>query len=186
MPGSINHHHNWVGGYARHVLEVCNNALLLDATMPLPLKNYTKDDLILAAYFHDIDKVFLRYTTDVVDKPTEPQLAFASRLGITVLPTDSRAVVSNKIDAKKNNKPYVPAEGPEFSYRKDTVSFTPAAAVCRIVYEAGIALSDQALHAITFHEGGWSPAMEKGVVMQPLAVILHSADLLSSVCQNGK
>ena len=77
---SLRRHHSWPGGYSEHVLEVMNNALIIDANVPLPRKNYTKDDLILASYFHDIDKLICRYIADA-EKPTSRQVDFGAHLG---------------------------------------------------------------------------------------------------------
>lgn len=184
MPASLRRHHSWPGGYSEHVLEVMNNALIIDANVPLPRKNYTKDDLILASYFHDIDKLNCRYIADA-EKPTSRQVDFARSLGIVLAPTESKRSISRKIELKQAGQPIDPAKISMFVYNNGIPSYFAPAMVCRICYENGIKLSDQALHAITFHEGGFTPGMEPHTELQPLAAVIHAADLLSTIGQNG-
>jgi hypothetical protein len=66
-----------------------NNALIIDATVPLPERNYTKDDLLLAAYMHDVDKLVCRYVADP-EQPTQRQVDFARSLGIVLSLTESK------------------------------------------------------------------------------------------------
>jgi hypothetical protein len=185
MPASLHYHHQWAGGYQTHVLEVCNNALTIHEHVPIPLAKYTLDDLIVAAYFHDVDKLFYRFALDR-DPPTPKQVEYAKALGITISPNECKTSISKKIELKRAGQPINESEMPFFVYRTDVPSFTPAAMVCRICYENGIPLSDQALHAIQWHEGGWSPGMNSHVKLESLAALIHAADLLSAFGQNGQ
>ena len=184
MPASIKHHHCWVGGYKTHVLEVMNNALVIDATVPLPKKDYTLSELLLAAYVHDLDKLFCRYMLDP-EKPTDRQLDFARNLGIHITAHESKSSISYKIDMTKAGKPVDITKAPVFIMRDDIPSFSAAAMVCKLCYENGIKLSDNVLHAVAWHEGGFSPGIDYRVELEPIAAVLHAADLLSSIGQNG-
>lgn len=49
-----------------------------------------------------------------------------------------------------------------------------------MIAEAGYHLSQEELHALEFHHGGFSPFAQKGANMTPLAVNLHYCDLLAT------
>lgn len=183
-PASLKRHHCWPGGYYDHVLEVCNNALTLDGSIPLPKRNYTIDDLVVASYVHDLDKLFCRYDWDH-DKPTSAQLSYAQSLGIKTNSRENKTSLSWKIEAVKSGRGVDEKEVPYFHFRKGTISCVASTKVCQLCAQHGIVLSDQALHAVTYHEGGWSQGMDQYTVLQPLAAIIHAADLLSVYGQNG-
>ena len=48
--------------------------------------------------------------------------------------------------------------------------------------QRGLFLTDEQLHAVTFHHGGWSEFVKYGSDMSPLATVLHCADMLSAKC----
>lgn len=73
-----------------------------------------------------------------------------------------------------------------FIYNNDIRAYSAPAMVCRICYETGIKLSGQALHAITNHAGGFTPGVQENHdEFQPIVAVLHAADLLSTIGQNG-
>ncbi len=57
VPGSLNNHQAWPGGYFDHLSEVMNIALVLygrlDSLRPLP---FSLSDLLLVVFLHDIEK----------------------------------------------------------------------------------------------------------------------------------
>jgi hypothetical protein len=73
-----------------------------------------------------------------------------------------------------------------FIYNNDIPACSAPAMVCRICYETGIKLSGQALHAIMYHEGGFTPGVQGNHdEFQPIVAVLHAADLHSAIGQNG-
>lgn len=156
-----------------------NNALIIDATVPLPERNYTKDDLLLAAYLHDVDKLVCRYVADP-EQPTQRQVDFARSLGIVLSSTESKKSALRKIKLKQAGQPIDPVKISSFIYNNEIPAFSAPAMVCRICYENGIKLSDQAMRAITYHEGGFTPGVQGNhLEFQPIAAVLHATDLLS-------
>ena len=96
-----------------------------------------------------------------------------------------------KLDKYKKNQTYEPDRKyekgyreTEFNYNYDKATMNDTAQVVRLCAKHGIELNDNHLNAITMHHGGWSLDNKGG--MGPLAVILHSADLISAnLFKNG-
>ena len=80
-------------------------------------------------------------------------------------------------------KLYTPRDGREWDYA-DVPSYDESAKVTQLCYQYGIQLSDLHLEALAMHHGGWSANNNKP--MSPLAVIIHSADLMSTFITNHK
>jgi hypothetical protein len=60
-PAAIYHHHAWEGGYGDHVAQVMAMGLkLYDLMPPEAQAQFSRDDVLLVAYVHDLDKL-LRY-----------------------------------------------------------------------------------------------------------------------------
>ena len=76
-----------------------------------------------------------------------------------------------------------PKNGREWEYT-DYTSYDSSAKVCQMCAEHGILLTDLHLEALAMHHGGWSDNNNRN--MTPLAVILHSADLMSTYITNHK
>jgi hypothetical protein len=70
---------------------------------------------------------------------------------------------------------------PKFAYELDW-AIDPYAKVCLMLARYGILLTDEQLHALTFHAGGWSEFVKYGSDMNQLATMLHCADMLSAKC----
>jgi hypothetical protein len=185
MPASRSNHHCWIGGYYDHIHEVCNNVVEIVINLPLSPWKFTLDDLIVAAYFHDVDKLFCRYVLDP-DKPSPAQVRYATDLGIVIQDYDNKTSVSWKIDAKKEGRELDERRIPYFVKRTDVPAFVDTVMVAKICGDFGVDLSDMALHGITFHQGGWSSGIERDMNMEQIAAVLHSADFLSAMAQNGE
>jgi len=90
-----------------------------------------------------------------------------------------------KLDKYKKNNYYEPGrkyergyKETEFVFNYDKINMNDTAQVVRICAKYNIELSDMHLNAITFHHGGWSVDSQGN--MEALAVLLHSADLISA------
>lgn len=69
-----------------------------------------------------------------------------------------------------------------FQFDPDKIRMNGTAEVVLFCARYGLFLSPLILNAITFHHGGWSAdAAAGGGALQPLAVLLHFADMLSVV-----
>jgi len=66
----------------------------------------------------------------------------------------------------------------EFVYDYNKICMNDTSQVVRICAKYSIILSDMHLNAITFHHGGWS--LDAKGTLEPLAVVLHTADLISA------
>lgn len=67
--GSSHNHQNWVGGYADHILETLNIARLLYKTMhEFRNLDFSLDSALIVLYFHDVEKIWLYTTGEVVNK----------------------------------------------------------------------------------------------------------------------
>jgi hypothetical protein len=156
VPASVKYHHNWTGGYQDHVRQVIEHALAMydrffseEMSCPTCGKGkliqrdcgFNRDDVILVAYIHDLDKLF-RY--------------------------------------KKLDKP---KDGREWDYAR-APSYDESAKVAVMCAQSGILLEDKHLEALAMHHGGWSANPNRD--MSPLAVIIHSADLMSTYITNRK
>jgi hypothetical protein len=195
FPASHANHHCYPGGYYEHVLEVANNALTMLPLCVLDECRFTVDDLCVAVYFHDIDKACsyvagesFRYVFDS-EPATRKQLDYARELGVEVAVDESKTSISYKIDCAKSGEPIDPFQVPRFSRRPDRLPMDDGAIVCSIAARHGITFSEQALSAICLHHGGWAPLVagsKYSVNPTPLGVLLHTADFISSHCQNGR
>ena len=90
-----------------------------------------------------------------------------------------------KLDKYKKNHDYDPEmkytkgyRETAFKYNYDKIDMNDTAQVVRMCAKRGLELKDNHLNAITMHHGGWS--LDNKGSMTPLAVILHSADLISA------
>jgi hypothetical protein len=187
MPASTNYHHRYPGGYWDHVAEVCNNAVCMMQNLAMISDlEFTLDDVIVTAYFHDVDKAFYRYELDT-EKPSSGQLKYAQDLNIAIEPTETKTTLSAKIDAAKAGRPLDPKD---ISYHKhkEGFDFDDAALVCKICAQHGIILSDASLAAVSQHHGGWSALMKANykAKMSQLGTLIHCADLWSTFLQNGR
>jgi hypothetical protein len=189
MPASVGRHHSFPGGYAVHIYEVMRNILALREFLVFPGdKQPTVGDAIIVAYIHDLDKLFWRYEIDT-EKPTPAQASYARSLGIPPWEHETKATISKKIDAAKNNLPA--PTGAELSvhrYRKDCLSMDDGAAVACLVSEHALpGVTREIFHAVCLTHGGWSPLAKVGsVTLTPLATIAHAADLASANIQGGE
>jgi len=77
-----------------------------------------------------------------------------------------------------------PKDGREWEFAGDYPSYDDSAKVAMMCAEFGILLTDVHLEALAMHHGGWSANSSR--TMTPLAVILHSADLMSTYITNHK
>lgn len=58
MPGAISYHHNWDGGWADHTTQVIGLGIMLYDQMEDSINNaFSKDDVIIAGFCHDLDKL---------------------------------------------------------------------------------------------------------------------------------
>lgn len=90
-----------------------------------------------------------------------------------------------KLDKYKFNNDYDPGrkwekgyKETQFTFNYDKIDMDDVAQVVRYCYRYGIELKDIHLNAITYHHGGWS--IDPKGKLTPLAVLLHSADLMST------
>lgn len=177
IPASIKHHHAEKGGYARHISEVmqyCYN--MFSEIIPASERNFALSSLLLAAFIHDLDKVF-RYQVDS-ESPTEKQLSYASSLGVEILDIDSKASISTKIDNKKNNK-NDPIQ--YYTYADNPFPAEETAMVLQICMGYDIVLTKEEVHAIAMHHGGWALLAKQGNSnMTNMATTLHCSDLMSA------
>lgn len=195
FPASGNKHHRYPGGYYDHVLEVMNNTLTLFHLVVLDVGKFNMTDALEAAYWHDIDKACsfefgqsYRYEWDR-EPPTEKQLDYAEHLGCQIEEYDSKTSISAKIDAAKEGRVLEARDIAYFTYRSDTMPVDDGAIAASIAARAGVFFSVPVLSAICTHHGGWSPLVmfnQRSNHPIPLGVLLHTADYISSACQDGK
>lgn len=191
MPASVSKHHSLSGGYVVHIYEVTRNLVSRLETGVFP--SGTRPELgaaIIAAYIHDLDKLFWRYEVDT-EPPTDAQRKYAMSLpGLTITASDTKTTLSKKIDAAKNHRPQPkPEELSIHRYRQDCLSMDDAAAVACLVAEHKLpGVTPEVMHAVSLHHGGWAPLAQTSghIVLRPLAVLLHAADMESSQIQNGE
>jgi hypothetical protein len=189
-PAAVSAHHAFPGGYPIHIREVMSNLRVLVSSSEITNRRdlgFGADDAITAAYVHDLDKLLYRYELDP-EKPTHPQIELARRLGINISPMETKATISEKIDATKTGRVVDDAQLPRHRYREAALEFEDGAIVCQLCWKHGLTLSDITLHAVCVHHGGWSPLARTTprLQMQPLGALLHVADLLSSTVQRGE
>lgn len=75
----------------------------------------------------------------------------------------------------------------DFTYRDDEIRIGQTAETVWRSGQSGLKLSRKEINAVSFHHGGWSASDSAGFPihagdMTPLAVLLHSADMISTVC----
>jgi hypothetical protein len=193
-PASRDKHHCYPGGYYDHVGEVMNNVMTLFHLCVLPTEKFTMSDILLVAYWHDIDKACslepgksFRYEVDA-EPPTVKQRDYAHVLGVFTDEYESKTSISFKIDEAIAGRLHVDERRiPRFKYR-ERESIDDAAIVVAIAAQAGVTFSIEQLSALSTHHGGWSPLVKSDPVHNfpnPLGVLLHCADLISSSCQRG-
>jgi hypothetical protein len=146
FPAAIRWHHSESGGLYRHIKEVLEIIIeLYECFKGELLKiDISKDDVILVAFVHDLEKLD-KY---VKNNSYNPQ--------------------------KKYEKGY---KETEFSYNYKKIDMNDTAQIVRICAQYGIILSNMHINAISFHHGGWSADRGR---LQPLAALLHAADLISA------
>ena len=193
FPAAQKFHHCYPGGYYDHVLEVMNNTLTIFPLVVLDVGKFDLEDVLVAAYFHDIDKACsldpgksFRYELDN-EAPTYKQVDYAKELGISISDCESKTSISYKIDKVKAGEPIDEYAVPYFRYRKERSPMDDGAIVASICAHNGILLNNKVLSAICTHHGSFSPlvAMLK-VQITPLGILLHTADYISSHAQNGR
>lgn len=184
MPASTRHHHAFPGGYTVHIFEVTRN--LLQLMEKFPSDAFTRQDAVIAAYVHDLDKLFWRYERDL-DPPSEAQVKYAVSLGIKT-EGETKKTLSQLIDAKKNGQ--LPPELSRHTRRKDCPFMDDSAAVATLMLEHGLpGWNVNVASAVSLHHGGWAPVAKNDSghnPFPPLAVLLHTADLISAQMQNGE
>src|SRR5688572_23699795 len=129
-PGSSHNHQHWPGGYRDHVGEAMNIGAqvydLYNSLRPLP---FTKSDVLLIVFLHDLEKPF-RYTDEdgtLIENPTpadkEKLEAFKrnliSEFGIQLSPQQSNAL--EFVEGIRDHK-----------YRKDRRVMGELAVICHI------------------------------------------------------
>ena len=170
FPAAIKHHHAEKGGYIRHIYEVINFCLELSRLANL---SFDVDVLLRIAFIHDLDKLE-RYEIDN-EAPTAAQVKYAINLGVSRTAEDSKSSISTKIDNKKNG-----LNNPIQYYRyRELLVIDESAKVTQMCGKLGIELTDEDIHCLSTHHGGWSDAGKRGS-LSPMATILHCADLMSA------
>ena len=131
-----------------------------------------------------------RHTKEVMEQALKLYDALRSDLRKRAITENDVILVSfihdlEKLDKYKKNQGYEPDrkyekgyKETEFNYNYDKTDMNDTAQVVRICAKYGIELNDNHLNAITFHHGGWS--VDAKGSLKPLAVLLHSADLISA------
>jgi hypothetical protein len=195
FPASRSNHHCYPGGYYDHILEVANNVQTILPLCVLDEGRFTVDDVFVATYFHDIDKACsyefgqsFRYVFDT-EPATTKQIHYARELGVKIEADETKTSISYKIDAAKNEEPIDPFKVPRFIARPNRLAVDDGAIVASICAHNGITLNEQVLSAICLHHGGWAPLImgtKHSVPISALGVLLHTADFISSHCQNGR
>ncbi len=190
MPASVNKHHSFPGGYVVHVYEVVRNLVSRLETVKAPANKLPGlAEAIIAAYVHDLDKLFWRYERDT-EPPTAAQSGYARSLGIPLWEHETKATISKKIDAAKSGRPApAPSELSVHAYRKDCPAADDSGAVMFLCQEHGLlGVTRNVLHAVSLHHGGWAPLAKTSTNLDlgPLAVLLHAADMESAQIQNGE
>lgn len=184
LPSSIKYHHAYPGGYIVHVKETVEGMVNLMGIYPGAITD--TDEAIVVAAVHDLDKLS-RYVPETPEKdpPTDKQVSYAKTLGISLTGKETKAIISSKIDAKKNG-----GDPDEFTIGfkySDMLPMESSGYVVRGCAKYGIMLSDVAINAITFHHGGWAEyqlAYQRNNEIAPLGILLHMADLASARLPN--
>ena len=188
-PASVKNHHMWEGGYAQHVWEVMSNVVDIFTNLRLPKSqiNFSSDEILCAAYIHDLDKLW-RYRRLEGELPTEKQISYAKSLGIVLNKADTKQSVIAKIDATKRGVELEEKRIQRFERRPDMLEYDDGAIVSFYASKNDLPMTEQILHAVCLHHGGWAPLVRvyPTIVPSPMAAILHSADYISSFVQRGE
>lgn len=179
FPAAIKHHHAEVGGYARHIWEtmtfcvgLSESIASVDGLDRSSFGMYDMGVLMRLAFLHDIDKL-TRYELDP-EEPTAAQVKYAKQLGCNITTNDCKSSLSTKIDNMKNG-----VHNPIQYYRyKDQLALEETARVVMLCAELDIVLTEEQIHCICYHHGGWSGIANRD--MSPMACVLHCADLMSA------
>jgi hypothetical protein len=153
------HHHWWLGGMSDHVKEMIGLCLDLYDLYPGDLKNLvTRDDIIVACYLHDFAKVWMYEFIDEEDRERNPKKYLEQQLFKPVYGA------FNIVD--------------EESKTLLTLS------------KFGIVPTEKQWSAVLFAEGGYADrnfginglthVADTVMAQNPLAVLIHMADLYSS------
>ena len=189
FPASVKNHHMWEGGYAQHVWEVMSNVVDIFTNLKLPKSqiNFSADEILCAAYIHDLDKLW-RYRRLEGEPPSEKQISYARSLGIALTKSDTKQSVIAKIDAAKRGVELDEKQIQRFERLPDMLEFDDGAIVSFYAGKNDLPMTEQMLHAVCLHHGGWSPIARvyPTIVPSPMAALLHSADYISSFVQKGK
>ncbi|HEU5122183.1 MAG TPA: hypothetical protein VFT59_05030 [Candidatus Saccharimonadales bacterium] len=129
-PGSSHNHQAWPGGYIDHVVDAMNIGYkvydLYNSLRPLP---FSKSDVLLIVFLHDLEKPF-RYTNEdgtLVETPVflekeqleEFKRQLITQAGITLTPQQSNAL--EFVEGIRDHK-----------YRKDARVMSELAVICHI------------------------------------------------------
>jgi hypothetical protein len=187
LPASVKHHHSWPGGYAVHIWEVMTNLKdILHGVMLPKGMGFTATDSITSSYVHDLDKLLYRYE-EGGEPPSPAQLKLARDKGVPVDANDTKAIVSLKLDNALQGTPLDLARLPRHQYRKKALEMEDGAIVAWLCAQHSLPLTEQALHAVCVHHGGFSALARttRDLDVQPLGCFLHTADYMSSNVQLG-
>lgn len=156
-PAGKRHHHYWKGGLVLHTLEIMGILFDLLSLYDNDLSSVTREDLVICAFIHDFSKVW-RY---------------------------------QPLTAEQRSSGKFPPEQ-EYEYT-DNSAFYMVDEHTKTILELGkwgIQLTEAQASALLFHEGGWSDAnfgfggpnpMSSAVFhANPLATLMHIADMFSS------
>jgi hypothetical protein len=169
LPASVKHHHAWPGGYAVHVWEVMKNlqAMIHGLQIAQALNNFTREDWICASFVHDLDKLLYRYEID---------------------PDAGRPAAWSQVKDGEPVKRSLGQYDSHHRYRHGALEFEDGAIVMKLCSDHGLKLSEQALHAVCVHHGGFSALARTrhNLDVEPLGVLLHCADYVSSSIQLGR
>ena len=161
FPASGKHHHYWAGGYSQHVREVMGISLDIYGLYKGDLSKITESDIIIACFLHDFAKVW----------------------GYKRIPIED-----------KDNPKYHPLQ--QFVSIVDNFRLVDAESKTLLeLSRHGITPTEMQWGAVLFAEGGFSDASfgyggltytgNKWVNSNPLAVIVHMADLYSAGVLGG-
>jgi len=70
--------------------------------------------------------------------------------------------------------------GAEFEYAEDKVKLHESAETVMTCAKLGIPMNPMRVNAICYHHGGWADGKPSTGLMTPLAVLIHTADILST------
>lgn len=161
VPASIKYHHNWTGGYQDHVTQVIKQSIALYKSL---YDMSAKPDVCIT----------LGDTTFLANVSTAPKVNFI---------LDDVILVAYIHDLDKLFRYQRSKDGNSWEYA-NVPSYDESAKVVQLCANYGIQLEDIHLEALAMHHGGWSANSNRP--MSPLAVVIHSADLISTFITNHK